>query len=253
MTRRLFSLTLAKTLALSLTACGGGADDAAGTGPTADPVANVAAPEGQSWSQMVRATDAGFVMGNPDAPIKLVEYASPTCGHCAQFSTASSEVLKSEMVNSGRVSLELRPYMLNSADVVITTVAACAGPDRFFPLMENVYSSHEELIGSLQAADQAAAQAAMQAPPAQRMAALGRAMGIDQFFAARGVGPADFDRCLADPAAAERWATLTQTHSTEGEVTGTPSFDLNGQRLEITAGMEPWDFVRERLRAAGAR
>jgi protein-disulfide isomerase len=253
MTRRLLSLSLATSLALTLSACGGGGESGGGATPSAEPAANVAAPEGQSWSQVVSATDAGFIMGNPDAPIKLVEYASPTCGHCAAFSVASSEVLKNEMINSGRVSLELRPFMLNPADVVLATVAACAGPDRFFPLMENMYSSHDELVGALQGADQTAAQAAMQAAPAERMAALGRAMGLDQFFAARGVTPADYNRCLADPAAPERWARLTATHSSEGEVTGTPSFDLNGERITLPPGVEPWDHVREQLQAAGAR
>ena len=51
----------------------------------ARPVANVAAPNGD-WTQTVAATERGFRMGNPNAPVKLVEYASITCPHCAEFS-----------------------------------------------------------------------------------------------------------------------------------------------------------------------
>ena len=56
-------------------------------------------------------------MGNPDAPLKLVEYASPTCVHCRDFSRSSADELKRDFVDSGRVSVEFRPFMLNAIDV----------------------------------------------------------------------------------------------------------------------------------------
>jgi protein-disulfide isomerase len=252
MIRSLSLLTLTSAMALALAACSGsGSGDGATT--SGEPIANIAAPEGRSWTETVRATDAGFLLGNPDAPLKLVEYASPTCSHCADFSIASSEELKGEMVASGRVSLEIRPFMLNSTDVILATVMACGTPDRFFPLLENIYSSREELIAGAQGASEADARAAAEGPVNERLAAMGRVQGIDRFMAARGITPADYNRCLANNAAAERWAQLTQTHSTTGQVTGTPSFDLNGTRVVIPAGQEVWPYIRDRLRAAGAR
>lgn len=242
------AVTLAAASALALAACGG-ADSGTAGATSGEPIAKIDAPAGQRWSQMVRATDAGFVIGNPDAPLKLVEYASPTCGHCARFSVESSEELKGGMVDSGRVSVEVRPFMLNSTDVILATLISCAGPERFFPLLENLYSSHDELIAGAQGATEAAAQAAMQRPAAERLAALGSVQGIDRFMAARGIAPADYNRCLADPAAPERWARLTQQASTEQEVSGTPTFFLNGTLIEGNT----WAAIRERLEAAGAR
>lgn len=244
------AMSLATAAALTLSACGSGSESGNAAGAASgEPVANVAAPAGQRWSQMVRATEAGFVMGNPDAPLKLVEYASPTCGHCAQFSTESSEQLKGEMIDSGRVSLEVRPFMLNATDVILATLVSCAGPERFFPLLENLYSSHNELIAGAQGATEEAAQAAMSRPAGERLAALGSVQGIDRFMAARGIAPADYNRCLADPEAPERWARLTQQHTTEAEIAGTPTFFLNGTLLEGNT----WTAIREALQAAGAR
>ncbi len=230
--------------ALALAACDGGAGGAA---PSGDAIAKVAAPAGQSWSTTVRATQDGFVMGNPDAPLKLVEFASPTCSHCAEFSKTGSEALKREFVDSGRVSLEIRPFMLNPMDLPIATIAACGGTDRFFPLMENIYASQEELITGIQGADQAAAQGALQA---QDFAGFARSIGLDRFFAARGL-PADaVNSCLADKAKVVRWQESTQRNAQEHEITGTPGFLLNGRLLENTT---TWEAVREALIAAGAR
>jgi hypothetical protein len=71
--------------ALALAGCNQAADNATApaNGSTA---AAVAPPAGQDWTQVVSQTpEGGFVMGNPNAPVKLVEYLSLTCPHCAQF------------------------------------------------------------------------------------------------------------------------------------------------------------------------
>jgi Thioredoxin len=249
-TRSMRLIALSSVAALGLVACGGGAGDG---GPSAEPVAKVTAPAGQRWSQVVSATPDGFRMGNPDAPLKLVEYASPTCVHCSDFSKASHSAMESEFIDSGRVSLELRPFMLNSIDVLITSIISCSGPERYFPLLTNVYATRDELIAASEAGDQAAAQAAMQLPEAQRFPALSRAIGLNGYFAARGITEAEINRCLSNPATLNRWAELTQKATTEAEISQTPTFLLNGTRIEVPAGTENWPTVQERLRAAGAR
>jgi protein-disulfide isomerase len=242
MTSRRLALIVATALApLMLTACGSGGGTSSAALPKVD------APAGQSWSTQVRATRDGFVMGNPNAPIKLVEYASPTCSHCAEFSTTSHSELASQYIDSGRVSLELRPFMLNPMDLVISTIADCGGTARFFPLMENVYATQPELITGIQGADQAAAQAAIQS---RNFSGFANAMGISRFFAARGMAAADIDRCLADPAKVVRWQESTERNGREFEITGTPTFLLNGSVLQ---GVGTWEGVRDALKNAGAR
>src|SRR3546814_4508496 len=63
----------------------------------------------KDWTKVVVATTEGGVrMGNPDAPVKLIEFASFTCPHCREFNEAAADVLKSKYVASGKVSLEFR-------------------------------------------------------------------------------------------------------------------------------------------------
>ena len=72
------------TLALFLASCGGeGEGNMVAAGDTS-PVAAIPAPNGGDWTKTVTETPAGgYVMGNPEAPVKVVEYASLTCNHCA--------------------------------------------------------------------------------------------------------------------------------------------------------------------------
>lgn len=242
------AITLASATALSLAACGGGGGDA-GASASGEPIAKVAAPAGQQWSRVVRATDEGFVMGNPDAPLKLVEYGSFTCGACAAFSQASHSELASEFVDSGRVSFELRPYVRDPLDLMLAATAVCAGPERFFPLAENMFAGFEEAISGAQAAPNAAQNIAA-LPEAERFPSLARAWRVDQFFAARGIPAAEVNRCVSDTEALARREAVVQSANERYEVSGTPTFLLNGTSL---GDLRSWDQIKERLRAAGAR
>lgn len=243
MTRISSRLILAIAGTLAIAGCGG--DGAPGA--SADTLPKVSAPAGKSWSEAVVATDDGMLMGNPDAAIRLVEYASPTCSHCAEFSRASAPELKSQFIDSGRVSLELRPFMLNPMDLAIAGIVSCAGPDRFFPLLDNVFASQEALFTGFQGADQQAAQATLSA---QDFAAFARVLGLDNFFAARGMATADIDRCLADKDNVLRWQQSTERNQRQHEITGTPAFLINDQ---LITDANSWPAVKERLEAAGAR
>lgn len=242
------SLAVAGTTALSLAlaACGGG--DTTTTG--GDKIENVAPPAGKSWSQVVEATPDGMRMGNPDAPLQLIEFVSPTCSHCAEFSKTGAEPLKREFVDSGRVSLEIRPFMLNAIDLVLASAVSCGGPDRYFPLLENLYASQEELQAGFSSASQDLLQQASARPEAQRFTFLAQGLKIDTFFAARGLPSEQLNTCLSDVAKVNHWAESTERNGREFEVSGTPSFVLNG---ELLAGVGDWPALRERLQAAGAR
>ncbi|MEQ1688648.1 MAG: thioredoxin domain-containing protein [Sphingopyxis sp.] len=245
------TLLLTGALALSLSACGSSADT--GTSAGADPLAKVSAPAGRTWSQVASATDDGFVLGNPDAPLKLVEFGSFTCGHCAEFSVTSHEALKTEFIDTGRVSFEMRPFIRDPLDLSLAVVASCAGADRFFPLAENIFASHQSIMEGAQAAQQAN-QAAMEnvqaLPEADRLPTLAGFFGMPEFFAARGVPAAETNRCLRDGAAITKRTEVTARNQAQYEISGTPTFLLNGTVMQ-EAGT--WEQVRDQLRAAGAR
>ena len=82
----------AAPIALALAACGSGAEDAGAI--EGDAIAEIPAPEGTEWRSTAQMTeDGGILVGNPEAPLKLIEYGSLTCPTCARFSMEGAEPL----------------------------------------------------------------------------------------------------------------------------------------------------------------
>lgn len=247
MTKPQLSATLLASLgALALAGCGGGGDST----KQQDVLAKVAAPAGKSWSETVSKTpDGGYVMGNPEAPIKVIEYASLTCSHCADFSKESHEEIKRDFIDTGRVSLEVRNFIRDPLDAMAAAVIRCGPVERYFPLQENVFASQAELFAGAQA-NPKGGEAAMALPAAQRFPALAKAWKLDEFFQARGVPADQINACLSN---VNNIATLEQGTNAGVEkynIQGTPTFVINGQTLQ---GVASWGPLRDRLRTMGVR
>jgi protein-disulfide isomerase len=135
-----FFMAGAASLVLTLAACGGGGGANNAMPVASAPIANIAAPNGGDWTQTVSATERGFLMGNPNAPVKLVEYASITCPHCAEFTNDGGAEGIQSYVRSGRVSWEYRPYMIFPTDPGLFALLRCQGAGTFFPLTEQLYA-----------------------------------------------------------------------------------------------------------------
>jgi protein-disulfide isomerase len=233
-------------LALGLAGCKKSDTVSAPTG--GDPLAAVAPPAGKAWSDVVTATpEGGMLMGNPKAPIRLLEYGSLSCPHCAKFAADGFKALVGTYVASGKVNYEYRSFAIHSIDVPLTVLARCADPSAFFGLVEQLYANQPALIEQAQKGE-AAAQAASRLPPAQRFVALSDAMGFTEFFAARGVSTDQAKVCLANPAAAERVAKEAQTWS-DGGIDSTPTLLINGTKTSVNT----WAEIEPMLKNAGAR
>lgn len=245
---RLLALPLLALAPLMLAAC----DDAAttdGAVANGEPLPAVAPPAGQQWTNVVTITpEGGYMMGNPDAPLKLVEYASHTCGACANFAKTGKEPLKNKYVASGTVSFEQREIFLNPFDAVIATLAQCGAKEQFQPLSDEVWQNLETVFTGLQGNPQAV-QAAGALPLNQRFVAIGEATGLLEFFAARGLSADQGRACLADTTKIEALVKTVEANQAKDKVTGTPTFFLNGQRVEGTT----WDVLEPALQRAGAR
>ena len=246
MTASLRIALLSSLGALALASCGGGTADPA---KEQDVIAKVAPPEGKSWSQVVRVDGDVVVMGNPEAPIKLEEFGAFTCGHCAQFAKDSHEELKRDFVDTGRVSYKLTPFMLHPIDAIAGAIVKCAGTDRFFPLADATFLEHEAFIAGA-SKPQPGVEAAMQLPPGQRFTALAKAWGIDQFYQQRGVPATTIQQCLGKVENVEAVEKGTNAGIEKYQITGTPTFVINGQ---VAEGIASWGPLRDRLRTMGAR
>lgn len=245
--RRATLAALAAPLALALAACGSDVED--GEIPEGDAIAPIAAPAGQAWADMARITDeGGVVVGNPEAPIKLVEYASHTCGHCAEFSEQASAPLRDNYIASGRVSYEIRNQIHDPIDLTFAVLARCAGPEAFHPLAEQGWANLNGFFETAQA-NEATFRAASEAEGAERFMGVAQATGMFEFFAQRGVSVDQAQQCLSDTAAATTIANNSNQQSKDLNVTGTPTFFINGRNV----GTQSWATLEPMLQRSGAR
>jgi protein-disulfide isomerase len=199
------------------------------------------------WARTVVATpEGGFRMGNPNAKVKLVEYGSLTCGHCAAFSRSGYATLVGTYVKSGKVSYEYRNFILNGLDVAASLVARCGGPSRFFPVADRLYATQPQWMGRLQALTAAQKAQLGALPENQRLGRLAETVGLTQLAAQSGIAPAQSKRCLADQAALDRLGKMYEAASAQG-VGGTPTFFLNGANI----GTHTWATLEPILRESG--
>lgn len=238
-------------LALTLAACGGGADSNATNATSAtSTTAAIPAPAGQNWVDMVKATpDGGFVMGNPNAPVKLVEYASLTCSHCAEFAEKGVPALKEKYIAKGTVSLEVRNYVRDPIDMTASLLSRCGGEGPYFQLTEQMFASQAEWLNRYQSLGEAGFQQIQSLPPAQQFAALAKAGQLDQFVQQRGVPSQKAGQCLADKASVDKLLEMAKRANDEYKLTGTPMFLINGQVVPNAAA---WEQLEPALRGAGA-
>ena len=246
--RRATLATLAAPLALALAACGGETEDVAGL--EGEPVAAVPAPEGQEWAQVTTLTEQnGHMIGNPDAPIKLVEYGSLTCSHCAAFTQQGFEELRTKYINTGKVSFELRPFILNGLDLVMVRLARCGTDEAVVPLSEQTWLKFEEVMGRAQEGGQALEAAMANEDQSTRYVQIAEAAGLLDFYAANGISRDQARSCLSDPASIQSIAERSTQQGKELGITGTPTFFVNGNKLEVNT----WTAVEPILQKAGAR
>ena len=246
-TRTLFALAAAPLFALA--ACGGGGD--ANSDAPAAPVAAATPPAGQEWTQVVsRTPEGGFMMGNPNAPLKLVEYGSRSCPTCGLFGRTGMEPLENNYVKSGKVSYEFRDFPVHGApDLGMSTLGRCVSESAFFPILEQTYINQqqfEEKLASPQA--QALFQQLQGKSPTEVASTWAEFLGYIDFVQQRGVTAQAAKACLSNADNVQAVVDMAQKGSEMG-VTGTPSFFLNGEQLENTI---TWEQLEPKLKAAGA-
>lgn len=208
--------------------------------PGAAPAQRSAAAQ-QDWTRtVVRTPEGGVRMGNPNAPVKVVEYGSISCSHCADFSVQSTPTLRSNYIRSGRVSFEYRPYMIFPTDPGVFMLLNCLAPARFFAASEQLYATQAAWFGRLRALPEAQLGQIAALPENQQIAAYVRAAGLDQFFRRQGMTPAQINSCLGNRSGYQRLLDGNAAAQRAG-VEGTPTFTINGQMVNtnVWAGIEP--------------
>ncbi len=245
--RRIKLALLTAPLALALAACG--SDTADGEVAEGDPIAAIPAHDGQAWTDVVAVTEEdGYLIGNPDAPIKVIEYASLTCGACANFAQNGAEPLKQDYVSTGVVSYELRNLVRDGWDLTLARLTRCSAPESFHPLSDQVWQNFEQIMAGAQQSQQAMQQMG-DLPDDQVYVAVAETAGYLDFFAARGVSIDQAAACLSDNESVLAVGERSDQQANELGITSTPTFLLNGQQLDVRS----WADLEPVLQRAGAR
>jgi protein-disulfide isomerase len=199
----------------------------------------------RDWENLAGATPQGNpVLGNLAAPVRLVEFISYTCGHCAHYDAEAKAPLRSGLVRQGRVAVEVRPFFRGPIDITASLLALCGPDQRFFANHDAILASQSQWLKQPSNPD---FQARWSNPDfGARMKAMAEDLGLYRIMLAQGYQPAELDLCLADQALANRLGEETDKAISETGVTGTPSFLING-KLQTVHG---WDELRPLLEAA---
>ena len=240
----------AATLALLLAGCGdkSAAGNGAAAADTASSAPAVPAPNGGDWTNVVSKTEAGgFVMGNPNAPVKLIEYGSLTCPHCADFSEHGAPKLIDTYVKTGKVSYEFRNFVRDPIDLTAALLTRCGGATPYFKLTDQIYAAQADWFAKLQQMSQAEQQQLQTLQPTQVTGVIADKAGLLQFVRVRGIPAEKAQACLADQAEIQKLVAMNQVATDNFNLTGTPTFVINGKTVENAAN---WETLEPALRNA---
>jgi protein-disulfide isomerase len=146
------------------------------------------------------------ILGDPQAPVTIIEYASLTCPHCAQFHTEVLPELKERYIAPGKVRLIYRDFPLDQRALTASVLAHCAGPDRYFSFLDVLFQTQASWA---QAADPIAA--------LKRLGKLG------------GLSEEEMDACLADQELADGILRIRLEGQNQHEIGSTPTLVIDGK------------------------
>ena len=240
---------LIMALLLSSAACG--SEKAGGgkatSGKSASPAA-VAAQPGADWLSMIEKTsEGGYRIGNPNARVQLVEFASLTCPHCGEFHEKAMPILKRDYIAKGLVSYELRTYVRDPADYAAAMLSRCQSPVAFFGHVDGFFDSQRDWGQKLGKMSEDFQKQINTASPQQRVTMLARYLGFDARVKARGIGEKRFEQCLTDRKLDAEISEIRNQADVIYKISGTPSFLING---ELQNNVFSWETLKPLLDSA---
>ncbi|SMX46381.1 DsbA family protein [Actibacterium lipolyticum] len=149
-----------------------------------------------------------MVLGDADAPVTVIEYASFTCPHCATFHDNVMPKLKSEYIDTGKVKFVYREVYFDRPGLWAAMVARCGGDVRYFGISDMLFDKQREWIGDGEPGG-----------IAQNLRKIGKSAGLTD---------ADLDACFADGDKAQAMISHYEDVMKEYDITGTPSIVVNG-------------------------
>ncbi|MBK1698968.1 DsbA family protein [Rhodovibrio salinarum] len=193
----------------------------------------IAAAQGQTapgdvqtaQTDVTQVGDDEHILGDPDAPVTIIEYSSLTCPHCANFHEETLPKLKQEWIEPGKAKLVLRHYPLDRLALAGALVANCFEGDRFFAVVDLMFAQQQQWAR----ADN----------PGQALQRLVSQAGMDS---------ETFNQCISDQEEAKKILDRQQVGREQAGIQSTPTFLIDGTKLE---GAQPYAEFEQALEAAG--
>ena len=148
------------------------------------------------------------VLGNPNAPVTLIEYASLTCPHCANFAKETLPGVKKDYVETGKVKLIYRDFPLDNLALRAAMMARCAPKERYFGLLETLFATQANWARS---ADPSAA--------------------LQRLGAVAGLSAENFEACINNREVFDGIVAMRGTAEKEHKVKSTPAFLVDGRMV----------------------
>ena len=148
-------------------------------------------------------------LGDPNAKVKVVEYASASCSHCAAFNNEVFPAFKKKYIDTGKVHYTLKEFLTPPAEVAAAgfLVARCAGKDKYFTVLDAIYRNQQEMF---QSGDFRG--------------------GLLRVAQSSGMTEAQFNACVQDEAALKALNARVERAVNQDKITGTPTFLVNGKK-----------------------
>ena len=167
-----------------------------------------------------------LVLGKADAPVTIVEYASMTCGHCANFHATVLPTLKQKYIETGKVRLILREFPFDTRAAAASMLARCSGPEKAHDLIAKLFAEQENW-------------AFVQTNPAAALFKVAQSAGFNDD---------SFKKCVGDEKLLQDITNSRDRANKSFGVNATPTFFINGKKLEAASDrIESFDQAIEPL------
>jgi protein-disulfide isomerase len=150
------------------------------------------------------------ILGDPAAPVTVIEYASYTCPHCANFHEDQFKKLKAEYVDTGKVQFIHREVYFDRFGLWAGLLANCGGEMRYFGISGMLYAQQEDWIGTGEPEEVVA-----------NLTTLGKTAGLSE---------EQINTCLNDKEMETRLGATFQTHAEADGINATPSLVIDGEK-----------------------
>ena len=165
------------------------------------------------------------ILGADDAPVTVVEYASFTCNHCANFHAQTFQAVKRDYIDTGAIRFVFREFPLNNIDLAAAMFARCVPPERYFDLVDLLFERQQQWAFGDDAYTQ--------------LLAIARQIGY---------GQEAFDACLSDQETLDALDIVARHAAEEFGVNATPTLFFNGVRKAGFMSLEQFGEEIERNR-----